>query len=58
MPVEIKELQINVTVNQPGEHAAASPHPGAPEIKGDLIRNLVNQSIEEVLEIIQNSRER
>jgi hypothetical protein len=58
MPVEIRELQINVTVNQQGDHAAVPAQPGASEIKGDVVRNLVNQSIEEVLEIIHNSRER
>jgi len=58
MPVEIKELQINVTVNQPG---AASPAESAQAGKaggGEDAKNLVNQCIEQVMEIINNKKER
>jgi hypothetical protein len=58
MPVEIRELQINVTVNQ--QNAASSappaqgPSPGGDEDK----KNLINQCIEQVMDLINNKKER
>jgi hypothetical protein len=58
MPVEIRELQINVTVNQQkpsGAPAAPESGPsGSPEDK----TNLINQCIEQVMDIINNKKER
>lgn len=59
MPVEIKELQINVTVNQQGGNA---PQPAAGTASGtqddDEKKALINQCIEQVLEIFNNKKER
>lgn len=58
MPVEIRELQINVTVNQQHQQAPpADSREGQPA--GDQERkSLVNQCIEQVLDIINNKKER
>jgi hypothetical protein len=57
MPVEIRELQIKVTVNQPGNSApAAAPAEGG-EAKGDN-DELVANCIEQVLDIMNNKKER
>ena len=58
MPIEIRELQINVTVNQPGENSAAPAGATTQNVPGDATRNLVNQCIEEVMEILHNKQER
>jgi Family of unknown function (DUF5908) len=58
MPLEIRELQIRVTVNQPKpEGAEANPVTGqTPEAGGTDA--LVAQCIEEVLRILQDKEER
>lgn len=59
MPIEIRELQIRVTVNQPEgqpqapQAAARDAGPGGSE--KELI---INQCIEQVLEILNNKKER
>ena len=59
MPVEIRELQINVTVNQQGGGASATPAGGAsPEGGDDEKKAIINQCIEQVLEIFNNKKER
>jgi hypothetical protein len=58
MPVEIRELQINVTVNQQGENSSAPDQSVEQEHKGEEARNLINHCIEEVMEIIHNNKER
>lgn len=59
MPVEIRELQINVTVNQQDQRQAASPAGGAAAGgKEDDKKNLINQCIEQVMEILINKKER
>ena len=58
MPVEIKELQINVTVNQPGAATPAESAQGGKATGGEDSKNLVNQCIEQVMEIINNKKER
>jgi hypothetical protein len=59
MPVEIRELQINVTVN---EQKAASAAPNSSKAQGggnqDDQKNLINQCLEQVLEILENKKER
>ena len=59
MPVEIRELQINVTVNQENTGAAAPPAGGKPGGGSDDDKKaIINQCIEQVLEIISNKTER
>ena len=59
MPVEIRELQINVTVNQQGGGASAAPAGGASSEGGDDEKKaIINQCIEQVLEIFNNKKER
>jgi len=59
MPVEIKELHIRVTVNQPGQapQSGASPGSGKKE-EGDEKEAMIAQCVEEVLQIIENKKER
>jgi hypothetical protein len=58
MPVEIRELQINVTVNQENASTADPPAQGTPS-RGDVDKkNLINQCIEQVMDIISNKKER
>lgn len=58
MPVEIKELQIKVTVNQPNAPAGRpAPETGPGKDKDDK-RDLINQCIEQVMEILENKKER
>jgi hypothetical protein len=58
MPVEIRELQINVTVNQ--QNAAGTPPPAEGNAAGGEQdkKNLINQCIEQVMDIINNKKER
>lgn len=59
MPVEIRELQINVTVNQQGADAAAPAAGAAPAASGDEEKKaIINQCIEQVMEIFNNKKER
>lgn len=59
MPVEIRELQINVTVNQQGSNAAAPATAEASGAQGDDEKKmLINQCVEQVLEIFNNKKER
>lgn len=58
MPLEIKELHIKVTVNQPqqGQQTAASPATG--EKAGDDKEAIIAQCVEEVVDIMNNKKER
>ena len=59
MPVEIRELQINVTVNQQGQGGGAASAGGAAHEGGDDEKKaIINQCIEQVLEIFNNKKER
>ena len=59
MPVEIRELQINVTVNQQGQGGGTASAGGAAHEGGDDEKKaLINQCIEQVLEIFNNKKER
>ena len=59
MPVEIKELQINVTVNQQGANAE-SPSSGMSSSKSgdDEKKALINQCLEQMMDIISIKKER
>jgi BRCT domain type II-containing protein len=60
MPIEIRELQIKVTVNQPpaaGGTPAAGDAGGGKEAATDK-EKLIKQCIEQVLEIMDNKNER
>lgn len=58
MPLDIRELQINVTVNQPGRATPGETPQANAAGKGDDAKNLINQCIEQVMEIINNKKER
>jgi hypothetical protein len=59
MPVEIRELQINVTVNQQNEGPGMPPAGGDPAGgKEDDKKGLIKHCIEQVLEILHNKKER
>lgn len=57
MPLEIKELHIRVTVNQPqaGAEAPAAADGGSNKDDKDL---LIQQCVEQVMEMIHNKNER
>lgn len=58
MPVEIRELHIRVTVNQPQQ----SQPSGAPAPEGDKAEDekdsIIAQCVDEVITIIKNKNER
>jgi hypothetical protein len=56
MPLEIKELHIKVTVNQPqqGAHSPAAE----PEKAEDEKESIITQCVDEVIEIMNNKKER
>lgn len=59
MPVEIRELQINVTVNQQGAGTSSAPAAGAGTDTGDdEKRAIINQCVEQVMDIFNNKKER
>ena len=57
MALEIKELHIKVTVNQPSQgQQSAAPSTGA---KADDDKEaIISQCVDEILEIIDNKKER
>ena len=58
MPVEIKELQINVTVNQQNGNGTAPPAGNASGANVDEKKAIIDQCIEQVIEIFNNKKER
>jgi hypothetical protein len=59
MPLEIKELQIRVTVNQPAgqsqpQQASTAPQAGDKDDK----EGIINQCIEQVTDMLNNKKER
>jgi hypothetical protein len=59
MPVEIKELHIRVTVNQPAQgQQSAAPSASGKKEEGDEKEAMIAQCVEEVLQIIDNKKER
>ncbi|MEP7109459.1 MAG: DUF5908 family protein [Ferruginibacter sp.] len=61
MPLEIRELHIKVTVNQPRQNTSEAPgtaaSPGATKTDDDK-EALVSQCVEQVIEIINHKKER
>lgn len=57
MPVEIKELQIKVTVNEQQAKDAAKAAPGSKDTK-DEKKMMMQQCVEDVLDIINSKKER
>jgi len=57
MPLEIKELQITVTVNQQQAKEAAAAAPGSQEAKDEKTDTL-KQCIDEIMNIINSKKER
>lgn len=57
MPVEIKELNIKVTVSEPAQNSVvtASSADNGPE---EDIQSIVETCVEKVLEILKNNAER
>ena len=59
MPLEIKELIIRVSVNQPGQQSpssqAASSQPGDNK---DEKEALINQCVEQIVDLLKNKKER
>jgi hypothetical protein len=58
MPLEIRELQIKVTVDQPqGQNAQPQERPQSSTDKNDK-EAIINQCIDQVMEILNNKKER
>jgi hypothetical protein len=58
MPIEIRELHIRVSVSPPaGGQPAGVPGP-APGAEGDGRQALVAECVEQVLQVLRDSRER
>ena len=57
MPLEIKELQIRVTVNEQLAKDAANAAPGG-QIAKDAKKAIVQQIIDDVMDIINSQKER
>jgi hypothetical protein len=58
MPLEIRELQIKVTVDQPqGQNAQPQNVPQGSKDENDK-EAIINQCIDQVMEILNNKKER
>lgn len=57
MPLEIKELQITVTVNQQQAKEAAAAAPGSQDAK-DETKNMLKQCIDDIMGILNSKKER
>jgi hypothetical protein len=57
MPLEIKELQISITVNDQQGKEAAMAAPGSQESK-DEKKAVMQQSIDTVMDILNSKKER
>jgi len=59
MPLEIKELHIKVTVNQPSQGQQQTDAPATGGSKGgDDKEAIISQCVDGILEIINNKKER
>lgn len=58
MPLEIKELIIRVSVNQPGEQSPSSTSPSQSGNNKDDKEALINQCVEQVVDLLKNKKER
>ncbi len=57
MPLEIKELQIHVTVNDQQAKAVANAAPGG-QIAKDAQKAMLQQIIDDVMDILNSQKER
>lgn len=57
MPLEIKELQIHVTVNDQQAKAASNAAPGG-QIAKDAQKAMLQQIIDDVMDILNSQKER
>jgi hypothetical protein len=57
MPLEIKELQVSVTVNDQQQKEAAAAAPGSQESK-DEKKAVLQQCIDNVMDILNSKKER
>ena len=57
MPLEIKELQIRVTVNEQQAREAANAAPGG-QVAKDAQKAMVQQIIDDVMDILNSQKER
>jgi hypothetical protein len=58
MPLEIKELYIRVTVNQPSQAADTASEKKSPPLVPEDKDDLINQCIDEMVKIIKLKKER
>jgi hypothetical protein len=58
MPLEIKELHIKVTVNQPAGAQPASSGAAGIVNKGDEKEELIGQCVDEIMQILSDKKER
>ena len=56
MPIQITELNISVSVNQPG--GKTSVPASSPESHQEESKKLVDECVEQVMKIIQDKKER
>jgi hypothetical protein len=57
MPLEIKELQISITVNDQQAKEAATAAPGSQESK-DEKKAVMQQGIDNIMDILNSKKER
>jgi hypothetical protein len=57
MPLEIKELQVSVTVNEQQQKEAATAAPGSQESK-DETKAVLQQCIDTIMDIMNSKKER
>jgi hypothetical protein len=57
MPLEIKELQISVVVNEQQAKDAANAAPGSQESKDDK-KALLQQCVDDIMDILNSKKER
>lgn len=58
MPVEIRELVIKVTVNQPSQGQQPAAAPSTSGKADDDKEAIISQCVDEILGIIENKKER
>ncbi|MCB2206173.1 hypothetical protein KQI65_15630 [bacterium] len=61
MPLEIRELQIKVTVNQPGQGADGEDRTAASKQNGEGASSperIIADAVEQVMHILRNKEER
>lgn len=58
MPVEIRELTIKVNINQPQQGNAAAANLALTSTNSDDKEALLKDAVEQVLQILENKKER